>query len=150
MPFCPAFHARTRIAATSEASVGADLRVVAEQHDAAAARVEVQRVGPDDAEAVGRLTRVHLAVRVVACPSPFVDATALVDHEVVRDVGPVAALDVELVDAADVGGGVGSHRGVAEWCTISFWIGAKVRSDVRFVSSAPQAGPGDDDREAGR
>ena len=28
--------------------------------------------------------------------------------------------------------------GVAEWCTISFWIGANVRSDVRSVSSAPE------------
>ena len=28
--------------------------------------------------------------------------------------------------------------GVAEWWTISFWIGAKVRSAVRSDSSAPQ------------
>ena len=122
-----------------------DLRVIAEQHDAAAAGVEVQRVGADDAEAIGRLTGAHLAVCVVACPSPFVDATALVDHEVVRDVGPVAALDVELVDAADVCGGVGSHRRrrVMHDQLLDRSEGA-IRRALRLVS-AP-AGPGDDDR----
>ena len=85
--------------------------VVAHHHDAAAAGVVVQRVRADDTEPVDGLARRHLGRRIVTRPTALPDATARIDDEVVRDVGPAASLAMELVDRADVGGDVAAEGG---------------------------------------
>ena len=81
----------------SAAEVGFALREVADEDDAAAAGVDAERMGADDAEAAAVLAVVALARRVVPRPPSLVDGAPVVDGEVVPDVGEAPADDVVAV-----------------------------------------------------
>ena len=73
------------------------LREVADEDDAAAAGVDAERMGADDAEAAAVLAVVALARRVLPRPPSLVDGAPVVDGEVVPDVGEAPADDVVAV-----------------------------------------------------
>ncbi len=110
--------------------------VVAEHHDPAAAGVEVQRVRADHPQPVDVFAGRHLRRRIVTRPTAFPDAAVRVDDEVVRDVGPTASLEVELVDRADVRGDVTAQgsRGVVDDELLDRRV-RRVRQPLRLVGT---------------